>query len=83
MFKCIKCGLCCRNIDKVPELSDFHTGDGICIYLTRDNTCSIYSRRPNICNVDTMYEDVYKLYMSRTEFDKINMEGCKELQGIK
>lgn len=28
MFKCSKCGLCCRNIDKVPQLKEFDDGNG-------------------------------------------------------
>ena len=48
MFSCDKCGLCCRNIDKIPELKAFHNGDGICKFLI-NNKCSIYSLRPKIC----------------------------------
>ena len=51
MFLCDKCGLCCRNIDKVPQLKEFHNGDGICKFLT-NNKCSIYESRPLICNID-------------------------------
>ena len=51
MFICTRCGMCCRNIDKVPELINFHGGDGVCIHLTDDNLCEIYVDRPDICNV--------------------------------
>lgn len=80
MFICSKCGICCRNIDKIPQLSKYHNGDGVCIYLTDDNLCSIYDRRPDICNVNRMYEKEYKMIMTREEFDKLNMQGCKLLK---
>ena len=80
MFICEKCGRCCRNIDKIPELSSYHTGDGVCIYLTDENLCSIYNMRPDICNIDRMYEKVYQYVVSREEYDKINMQGCKSLR---
>lgn len=80
MFVCTRCGLCCRNIDKIPELADFHTGDGVCIHLTNDNLCDIYSIRPDICNVEKMYEINYKTMMLKEEYDKMNMGGCRLLQ---
>lgn len=83
MFICTKCGLCCRNIDKIPELADFHTGNGICIHLSDDNLCNIYTTRPDICSVEKMYESTYKLIMSKAEYEKMNMEGCRFLQSKK
>ena len=80
MFVCTKCGLCCRNIDKIPELSSFHKGDGICIHLSDDNLCNIYSTRPDICNVDKMYELKFKSMMTKEEYEQINREGCSVLQ---
>ena len=82
MFICTMCGLCCRNIDKIPELADFHTGDGVCIHLSDNNLCDIYSIRPDICNVEKMYELNYKAKMSKEEYEKMNMEGCKILQRV-
>lgn len=79
MFTCTRCGVCCRNIDKVPELVNFHKGDGVCIHLTDDNLCEIYADRPDICNVEKMYE-FYKGLMSKEEYEKLNMDGCKVLQ---
>lgn len=78
-----RCGICCKNIDKIPELSKFHTGDGVCVYLSNDNLCKIYSNRPDICNVDRMYHKTYKEIMSIEEYERMNMEGCKFLQNMK
>lgn len=80
MFRCIKCGLCCRNIDKIPELKEYDQGNGVCIHLTGDNLCDIYDSRPEICNVDITYEKKYKNLISRDEYDRLNEEGCKLLQ---
>lgn len=80
MFKCTKCGICCRNIDKIPELSGFHTGNGICVHLSDNNLCNIYPNRPDICNVDKMYELKYKTLMSKEEYETLNMESCRVLQ---
>ena len=45
-----------------------------------DNLCNIYSTRPNICNVEKMYELYYVNMMSKAEYEKKNLEGCKALQ---
>ena len=80
MFVCTKCGICCRNIDKIPELSSYHTGDGVCVYSSDENLCTIYDIRPDICNVDRMYQKVYKNIMPRELYDEYNMQGCKLLK---
>lgn len=80
MFLCTKCGLCCRNIGNIPELKEYDTGNGICIHLTEDNLCGIYTERPDICHVEKMYQQKYKYLMTKDEFDRMNREGCKKLQ---
>lgn len=55
-------------------------GDGRCIYLTDDNLCDIYDIRPDICNVDRMYEIHFKYIMTREEYDCYNTKACKILQ---
>lgn len=80
MFLCTKCGLCCRNIDKIPELKEYDVGDGVCVHLTEGNLCDIYDTRPDICNVERMFEIKYKDIISREEYEHLNEEGCKLLQ---
>lgn len=80
MFVCEKCGMCCRHIDQIPELAAMHNGDGVCIHLTEDNLCDIYSTRPDICNVDRMYELRYKDIMPRETYDSFNRAGCRKVQ---
>lgn len=78
-FYCDKCGLCCRNVDKVPQLSAFNSGNGSCIYL-KGNLCSIYEKRPEICNVDLMYEKYFEDILSKEEFYQLNYSGCRKLK---
>lgn len=80
MFICIKCGICCKNIDKIPELREFDAGDGVCVHLTKDHLCDIYLSRPDICNVDKMFEVKYRNLMTKEQYEKLNAEGCKLLQ---
>lgn len=80
MFSCSRCGICCRSIDRIPELANFHTGNGVCIHLTEDNLCDIYLTRPDICNVEKMYELKYQELMSKEMYEEMNMQGCKFLQ---
>ena len=80
MFICNKCGLCCKNINRIPDLKEFDSGNGVCIHLGEDNLCNIYLSRPDICNVDKMFDKIFKYYMTRSEYDYLNSEGCKALQ---
>lgn len=80
MFICNRCGLCCKNIDKIAELSEFDNGFGRCIHLNDYNLCNIYTHRPNICNVDKMFDLFYSRHMRREEYDRMNMDGCRKLK---
>lgn len=80
IFPCDKCGLCCRHIDLIPQLKKYDLGNGRCINLTVDNLCAIYDKRPEICNVNKMYESVYSKQMSEEEYLRLNAEGCKQIK---
>lgn len=80
MFVCTKCGICCKNIKNIPELAVFDKGNGICVYLSKDNLCMIYKNRPDICNTEKMYEKKYKYIISREQFDSMNMYGCYKMK---
>ena len=79
LFPCVRCGLCCRNIDKVLQLQDFNDGTGTCTYLRSDNLCSIYPTRPIWCNVAEAYSDMFRQTMPEHEFFVKNLEICIEL----
>lgn len=79
-YKCIKCGLCCRNLDYSDLYLDLHNGNGICFYLDqKTNLCSIYYKRPILCNIDLCYKMFFLESYTLSEFYALNYEGCKNL----
>lgn len=81
MFKCKRCGLCCKNVHLSPLYVELDRGDGICKFLdTNSLLCLIYEHRPLICNVDLMYETYFADKMSKDEFYELNYEGCRTLE---
>lgn len=79
MFKCDKCGECCRNLQKSPIYDDLHDGSGICRYL-RGDRCSIYEQRPLICQVDKCYETFFKDTLNYEKYLQLNYECCEILK---
>ena len=80
MYVCSKCGTCCRNL-KLSELyADLDRGDGVCKFLQEDNLCSIYSNRPDKCNIDKMYELLFKNVYSKDDYYAMNYKSCKYLR---
>lgn len=67
---------------KLSELySDLDRGDGICKYFDiTSKLCSIYINRPDKCNVDKIYENVYKDTFYLEEYYELNYEACKRLK---
>lgn len=61
--------------------SDLDRGDGICKYFDMESKlCSIYSNRPDKCNVDKTYEIYFKNKMSLEEYYQLNYKACNELK---
>ena len=79
MFKCDKCGQCCRNLDKSTIYEHLHNGDGICRFLN-GNLCSIYETRPLICRIDESYDMFFKEHMNYEEYLQYNYECCEILK---
>lgn len=79
MFNCSKCGECCRNLNKSELYKELHNGDGICKFL-KGNLCSIYEKRPLLCNVDESYKIYFKDKMSLNEYYSLNYKVCKLLK---
>lgn len=75
MFECDKCGECCRSIGGNSLYADLDRGDGVCKYL-EGNLCSIYDKRPTLCNVDLCYDLFFKNQMTKEEYYQRNMEVC-------
>lgn len=80
-FKCSKCGLCCRHLDRSSLYDKLNRGDGTCLYLDETtNLCKIYASRPLLCRVVESYE-LFKENISYNDYIKLNEEACKRLKG--
>lgn len=79
MYKCEKCGACCRNISKSNLYQKLDRGDGVCKYL-RDNLCEIYNNRPVLCRIDECFKLYFSKIMSQEQYYKLNRIMCKNLQ---
>lgn len=82
-FQCSKCGACCRRAGKSGFMPD--RGDGACIHLTKDNLCSIYETRPELCNMELMWEkrnrelDLEVRGLTKIGYFKVNSEVCNSM----
>ena len=79
MFRCDKCGECCKNLNKSPVYEELHDGDGVCRYL-QGNLCSIYEARPLLCRVDESYNAIFKNKLSYEEYIQLNYKYCNQLK---
>lgn len=65
VFSCEQCGSCCKAVK--------------CNLLTKENKCSIYINRPEICQVQNLYSRVRPL-MSLVSWYELNKKCCLILQ---
>ncbi len=79
MFKCNRCGCCCRNLDKSELYAELDRGDGICKYL-RGNLCSVYENRPLLCRIDECYDLYFYKIMERVEYYRLNKIESQKLK---
>ena len=64
----------------VLELANFpFTPDefGACPML-KDNKCSIYKNRPDVCNVQTLWRKYLKGKITQEKYYELNKQACKE-----
>lgn len=81
MYKCKKCGICCKSLNKSPIYDELHNGDGICKYL-ENNLCRIYENRPLLCRIDESYIRYFKSIINIGLYHKLNYIVCDELNKI-
>jgi Fe-S-cluster containining protein len=91
-FACTGCGLCCKNVKGVLDASENYEGndpifaeakafpykareDGSCEMLV-DGKCLVYENRPDICNVETMWNKHYSKDISKEEYFAHNYTIC-------
>ena len=80
-FPCTKCGACCKMAAKMKLVPTNDKGD--CMFLTEKNECSIYDKRPEICNVSRMFkkhkkDGVIPKKLPKKDYYKINAELCNK-----
>lgn len=81
VFKCDKCGLCCKQLNRSSIYSELDRGDGVCKFFDEKvNLCTIYQNRPLLCNIDKSYEIYFKNSMSKDEYYQLNYDACKKLK---
>ena len=77
-FQCSSCGLCCKG-DRIKGIMP-QKEDGSCIYLSDNNRCKIYKKRPDLCNVRKTYEKNVKQYgITEVEYYKFNSAICNRM----
>lgn len=76
---CTKCGQCCRHVGSVPSMASYAKPDGTCKFLGEDNLCTIYDKRPPICNVAWVYEHYFKGKVSEDDFYAQTQAACDKL----
>lgn len=94
-FECSICGECCKHMEdalkNLPEAAyligienakfPFTHKNGICEKLSIDNRCTVYDKRPFICNAEKMATLIAE--KSNLNKESIYMqfkENCKQLQ---
>ncbi len=78
-FACDRCGLCCRLIGNIPQLTHFDRGDGVCCHLTDANLCDMYESRPEVCSVERMYSH-FSSEMTKEEYLVMMGASCKYIK---
>jgi Fe-S-cluster containining protein len=91
-FRCERCGSCCKQIGNLLANRDagnvkdraiiefpYHAINGTCEKYKEGKGCTVYYKRPLLCNVRKYYEAFYSNKMSMEDFYKINKKACKQL----
>lgn len=80
-FKCDMCGLCCQSVGKSDIYKHLDRGDGTCRYYEdATHKCSIYAKRPLICNIEGYYLAHLQDKMTKEEFFELNYQACAKLK---
>ena len=75
-FLCSACGACCMEAGGKYGLPK--KKDGSCGYLTKENICSIYEDRPDVCKTEKLYE-LFKHKLTKKEYYIETTKGCHML----
>lgn len=80
-FPCNGCGACCKSIRLSAQTAGLDRGDGVCRhYDEQRKECGIYDHRPEVCNVERLYETQYASRLDWPLFVALNLQACAGLQ---
>ena len=80
-FECKKCGACCRSLAGFEGFEELDRGDGVCVnFDEKTNLCLIYDKRPLLCRVDKIYDEMFADRMTYEDYLNLNYDSCKVLR---
>lgn len=80
-FPCDKCGLCCQRVNQSVMTEYLDKGDGSCRYYDEINhLCLIYENRPDVCNIQKMYQYHFTNIITWHDFIELNHKVCLQLK---
>lgn len=83
MFKCTRCGACCRQAKTLLTGFDFPYAfreDGSCEQYDEKIGCKVYESRPDVCRVDVMQKEYADRFnMPTDEYYRLTKNCCNEL----
>lgn len=69
------------SVSKSAVYEKMDRGDGVCKHFDDSlKLCTIYEKRPLLCNIDEMYNQFFCEIMSKKEYYNLNYAGCKMLK---
>lgn len=94
-FQCSACGICCfiKRFDSMEIPEPYKSVWAKFPYKQQENgfcekfdmtemKCTCYKDRPEACNVEQLWKDHYKPFMSKKSFFKVQYIACNELMDL-
>lgn len=53
--------------------------DGSCEMLDEEGRCQVYDDRPDLCNTDTMFKNLWSKSMSKDEYFMLSASACNAM----
>lgn len=79
-FPCDGCGACCKSVALSTQTACLDRGDGVCRhYDDAGRRCRIYTRRPDVCNVEKTYDAQFRSRFTWPVYVALNLQACAEL----
>ena len=80
-LKCDCCGLCCRHIDRVPQLKNLDSGDGVYKNFDREkNLCKFIVNSPTCAMLKSVTKKYFSEIYTWKEFLQLNYKIYEQLR---